>query len=453
MMSQGTLDPPLDAEGREANRYDLSIYKGLPKVGPASQQLQKAAMAFGLRTLRTARNDFSAWDHTGCRISFAVSFSEETSPVTGVITGNKQLTRQFLQAAQAAVPQGRTFRMHETDAAISFAEDLGYPVVVKPLAGRSGAGVVAGITDELGVQWAVEQIMELQGTAGRFIVEDHIEGQDYRIYVAFGEVLSVVLRRPASVIGDGVQTISRLVESKNAIRMHNPHTRTRLIRSGATTDYQLAKQRLGWESVPEAGQEVRLAAAANISRGGDSVELLPETHPSIIAAAIRAAKAIPALNQAGVDFLLVDHRKPLDEQAGGICEINTAPALMANQAPVYGQAQPVAQRLVRAAAKANGLTITRPRPTARILVRAGGSRDPNELAEWLVGHARRLKLGGRIRGVGDRHVRAIISGPVDQVSALVASMHSGSLSYRPDWVRTIPTARSTPPIFLKEVQP
>ena len=449
-MSDVTLEVPLDAEGREANRYDLSIYKGLPTVGPASQQLQKVAMAFGLRTLRTARDDFSAWDHTGSRISFAVSFSEETSPVSGVITENKQLTRQFLQAAQAAVPKGRTFRMHEIDAAISYAEELGYPVVVKPLAGKSGAGVVAGITDGTGVQWAVGQILELQGAAGRFIVEDHIEGQDYRVYVAFDEVLSVILRRPASVIGDGVRTVSQLVESKNAIRKHNPHTRTRLIRSGVTTDYQLAKQRLGWDSIPESGREVRLAAAANISQGGDSVEVLPETHPTIISAAIKAAKAIPALNQAGVDFLLVDHRKSLDEQAGGICEINTAPALMANQAPVFGQVQPVAQRIVRAASKANGLTISKHRPTARVLVRAAGSRDPDELAEWLVRHARRLELRGRIRGVGVRNVRAIISGPVDKVSALVASMHSSNLSYRPDWVRTIPTTRSTPPNFLKE---
>lgn len=446
-MNRSALEQASDAEGREANRYDLSLYEGLPKVGEANQALQKVAISFGLRTLRTSWKDFSAWDKLGQRISFGLSFSEASSPVSGVITSNKQLTRQFLEAAQAAVPQGRTFKMHETNAALSYATDLGYPVVVKPLAGKSGAGVAAGIVDEDGVRWGVDQIIAMQGDKGRFIVEDHMPGQDYRIYVAYGDVLSVVLRQPASVTGDGVHTVTQLVEAKNTLRQNNPHTRTRLIRVDESSTYQLTNQELGWESVPETGRHVKLAAAANISRGGDSIEVLDETHPSILSAAVKATKAIPGLNQAGVDFLLVDHRNALAKQSGGICEINTTPALMANQAPVYGKAQPVAERVVRAAAEAGGLRITSPQKRVRISVRAQGVRDPEQLAAWLVCHARRLGLGGRIHSVGTRQVRALLLGPVDAVSALVTSMHAGRLSDRPDSVRTIPTTRRMPLTF------
>lgn len=441
-MNQNALGTTADAEGREANRYDLSIYEGFPKVGEASQELQKVAIAYGLRTLRTSWKDFSAKDASGRRISFGLSFSEASSPVSGVITSNKQLTRQFLESAQAEVPRGRTFRMNEAEAAVNYAAELGYPVVVKPLAGKSGLGVAAGIANDRGIRWAIDQIVALQGERGRFIVEDHIPGQDYRIYVAYGEVFSVVLRQPASVTGNGTHSVTDLVEIKNKLRWHNPHTRTRLIKVDESSTYQLSKQGLDWQSIPEAGRVVQLSAAANISRGGDSVEVLDETHPSILAAAVKAANAIPGLNQAGVDFLLMDHRTPLEEQSGGICEINTTPALMANQAPVYGEVQPVAQRLVRAAAETEGLTITKePQNRVHIAVRAQGVRDPQQLAAWMASHARRLNLAGKVRSVGPRYLRAQLLGPVDRVSALVTAMHSGSLSQRPDFVRTTPTAR------------
>lgn len=446
-MSMSAAERICDAQGRPANVYDLSIYDGLPKVGEANQELQKVALSCGLRTLRTSWKDFTAWDSRGRRICFGLSFSEESSPVSGFITGNKQLTRQFLETAEAPVPKGRTFRLDELDAAVAYASDLGYPVVAKPRSGKSGSGVVANISDEQGVRWAVQHISTLQNGRGRFIIEQHLQGQDYRIYVAYGEVLSVVLRQPASVTGDGASTVAELVEAKNNLRRHNPHTRTRLIRRDGASTYQLQKQGLDWESTPGAGHHVALASAANISQGGDSTEVLPETHPEILDAAVRAVEAIPGLNQAGVDFLLVDHGQPLSQQGGGICEINTTPALMANQAPAFGEVQPVAQKLVSAAAKKAGVHIEKPQEKIAITLRAQGVADPQRLAAWTTTHAQRLELGGRIRAVGSDYLRVLLAGPAARVSALVTSMHTGNLRDRPDWVKTAPTERDTPARF------
>lgn len=428
----------------EPNRYDLSIYEGLPKIGEANQELQKIAMACGLRTLRTTWKDFTAWDAKGNQLAFSLSFSEDSSPVSGVITSNKQLTRRFLQQAGAPVPDGRTFALNQQAEAADFAEALGFPVVVKPLSGKSGSGVTANILSSAGVQWAINQVDQLQRGRGKFIVEKHVAGEDYRIYVAYGEVLSVVLRTPASVIGDGEHSVAALVELKNAARAQNPHTRSRLIAQDEASAYHLQQQGLEWSSIPEPGQHVPLAAAANISRGGDSTEVLPETHSSILDAAVQAVAAIPGLNQAGVDFLLSNHRAPLQDQSGGICEINTTPALMANQAPVYGPVQPVAKRIVAHAAKEAGAVITAPVELISISLRAQGIRDPQQLATWVLTHARRLDLSGEIRRIGENHLRLRVAGPTDYVSALVTSMHTGNLRDRPSWVRTAPVRRSMP---------
>lgn len=289
---EGNPQTIYDSEGRRSNLYDLSIYEGLPKIGGVSPELQKVAISYGLSTLRTEWTDFSAWDSDGNRLVFGLSYSEASSPVPGVMTSNKQLTRELLRAVGAPVPQGRTFGVQEIEAAIDYATSIGYPVVVKPLAGKGGVGVVAGIEDEEGLRWAVEEIQNLQKNRGKLVVEQHVPGKDYRIYVAFGRVLSAVLRSPASVIGDGFSTVEELVEQKNALRRGNPHTRTRLIKIGEPARYQLNKQGLSWDSVPEAGRTVVLAGGANISQGGDSTEVLPELHESILSAAVRAVDAI-----------------------------------------------------------------------------------------------------------------------------------------------------------------
>lgn len=441
-----------DAEGRVANTYDLSAYDGLPKMGEANQVFQELALGYGLRTVRTGWKDFTASDSGGHRMAFGIAYSEALSQMPEAIAGNKQLTRHFLHAAGVPAPQGRTFRMDEVDAALAYADELGYPVVVKPVGGKSGRGVTAGITDADGVRWAVEQIGTGAHQRRRFILEKHVPGQDYRIYVAYGEVLSVIVRKPAFVLGDGVSTVAQLVEEKNAVRRMNPHTQARLIKRNASSTYRLKRQGLDWDDVPANGAEVVLAGAANISQGGDSADVTSETHPSILEAAKKAAAAFPGLDQAGVDFLLADHRQDVTEQHGGICEINTIPALMANQAPVFGEVRPIADTLFRAAAQDNQVRLADYQQAIRVAVRAQGTRAPERLAAWIGIHARRLGLGGRVRETGQTYLRAHLQGPPSRVSALISNMFTGTPAGWPDWVSTEPTSRNMPVTFVEDAQ-
>src|SRR5699024_4470784 len=104
--------------------------------GLANTAIQQAAMARALSTLRVGPQDFTAYDAVGGSVAFSQSLCQDSTSVSGVFTGNKQLTREFLEAAGAAVPKGRSFRVGEQETAIAYAEELGYPVVVKPLQGR-----------------------------------------------------------------------------------------------------------------------------------------------------------------------------------------------------------------------------------------------------------------------------------------------------------------------------
>ena len=72
------------------------------------------------------------------------------------------------------------------------------------------------------------------------------------------------------------------------------------------------------------GRQVRLLEVANLSCGGDSVEITRRVHRSFKALAARVAKALD-LRFAGVDLLTADITLPLQEYV--VLEVNSAPGL------------------------------------------------------------------------------------------------------------------------------
>ena len=105
---------------------------------------------------------------------------------------------------------------------------------------------------------------------------------------------------------------------------------------------------------------------------------------------------------------------------------------------------------MQAAAKEAGIVIGEPQEQIAVAVRAQGTAAPEKFAAWTTLHAQRLNLAGRVRSVGKDHVRALLAGPVERVSALVTSMHTGNLRERPDWVKTAPTRRDMPAEFQEQ---
>ena len=319
------------------------------------------------------------------------------------------------------MPEGRAFLPEDQDAAYGYAETLGYPVVLKPVEGSGGRGVFADLRGRADLQWAFEVMPEATGALGPFIVEKHVHGEDYRIFVLGDRVLSVAKRTPAAVVGDGSRTVMELVVEKNALRLQNPHLMTHPIRLDRIADRQLERQGLSLTSVPGRGQRVVLAAVANLARGGDSVGLLEEVHPSILRASADAVAAIPGLALAGVDFLISDHRLPVDEQDAGICEINCSPAQTANETTLYGYSAPISREMVTHFGARHGLQLrSEPLEEVSVLVRVTGRVQRVGYRRHVARLADRLELDGWVRNGEPRTVELCVSGQAGHVSTLLS---------------------------------
>jgi cyanophycin synthetase len=250
------------------------------------------------------------------------SFTDATSTIATGLARSKIHTNFIL--SQNAVPVPTCLKVTTPEAALNAAKRLGWPVVIKPASLDQGMGVVPGIRDKDTLIQAFEAAQKL--SPGDVLLEQHVEGHDYRLLVVGGKLLMATHRIPAGVVGDGHSNVSTLIAHVNKDPRRGTKFRSLLVRLSLDEKAQqcLAEQGLCAESIPLAGQFVRLRMTASIGTGATPEDVTTRIHPDNRMLAERAARLI-GLDIAGVDFLCPDISKSWREVGGAINEVNSQP--------------------------------------------------------------------------------------------------------------------------------
>jgi D-alanine-D-alanine ligase-like ATP-grasp enzyme/L-alanine-DL-glutamate epimerase-like enolase superfamily enzyme/acylphosphatase len=417
--------PPLPEptnEGQPAALYDyVEDVRPLGPNGTKGYLLEKRALARGLSTTRYSKSAFVVSDGVHPKVGFKWSRSSVSSAVAISVCTHKEATRLSLDEVGVPTPPGRTFRNGDFASARAFVDLIGFPVVVKPSMGIRGIGVVAGIENSAQLQGAFELMADSKFGGQDFIVEKHIKGRDHRILVVGGEVVGAIQRKPASAVGDGKSTLAELLMHRNVARRNNPHLWTRPAYFDATMAHQLDKLGLTLESVLPEGREVMLSNTANISQGADSIDVLDRLHPTIAEACKQAVEAIPGMQYCGVDFLLEDPAKPLGEQDAAIIELNAHAAIGNCEYPMFGTGRQVAQKLMDLTIDQYKLEARNPADELTVQLIIRGKVTGIGFRQWLAKHANRMEARGWVRNLNNRTLEAIIHGPTERVTPLIAS--------------------------------
>lgn len=250
------------------------------------------------------------------------------------IAKDKDYANLFMQRlGYPVVPDSKTFFLKEwaqaigvscrtIDNAYAYAKCLGFPVVVKPNSGSQGSGV-AMAHDRREFYRAIRAAFKLDRVA---LVQKPVRGRDYRLVVLDNEVISAYERIPLHVVGDGKASIRSLLELKQRqfaaakrgmrIKMDDPRIAEKLKRQG-----------FSFRSVPRRGEQVFLLDNANLSSGGDAVDVTASVNSAFRELAVRLMHDMN-LRLCGVDLMVDGHiqERPVPGKYW-VLEINAAPGI------------------------------------------------------------------------------------------------------------------------------
>ena len=207
------------------------------------------------------------------------------------------------------------------DAAYRHADKLGFPVIVKPNSGSQGAGV-ALVHNKKEFYKAVRSIFKHDRV---MLVQKPVHGRDYRIVVLDNKIISAYERIALSVVGNDKSTIEQLLKAKQKEFVAASRD-TRIKTADPRIAVKLKHQNLHLRSVLPAGQKVFLLDNANLSTGGDSVDVTEEVHPEFKKIAVKLT-ADMGLRLCGVDLMIPGGGIKEKPSTYWVLEINSAPGL------------------------------------------------------------------------------------------------------------------------------
>lgn len=280
----------------------------------------RLGLAVSFENVGQSRGQIAAPD--GRKFYFAGTQMDLNGIVAAELARNKEACAYYLLRMGYPVPDGRSFRRDEIDAACVYAGELGFPVIVKPTGGRSGIHVsVAG--DEAQLRRAMHAVLMDRRRFGVPLVQRKIVGNDFRIILLDGEVLAAYQCVPLSIVGDGRLSIDALLTQKiDHLIARKRHVS--LVPHDARVSLQLERLGLTWDTVPKRGERVQLLDPANGSTGADLIDFTATIHPEVCALTARIARDA-GLRYCGLDLRTASIEAPLADYT--IIEVNASPAI------------------------------------------------------------------------------------------------------------------------------
>lgn len=279
-----------------------------------------------------AEGGFFRLTYGGRSVHCREALSELTTGVAVSICDDKAVTRRIVERAGVGVPaQIEASHLERDGAALADFLRTHGSVVVKPARGEQGRGVAVGVETMDDLRAAIAAAKE---QCERVLVEQKVAGEDLRLVVIDFRLVAAAVRRPARVVGDGERTIRELIERQSRRRIAATGGESRIPLDGET-ERCVATAGFSLDDVAPDGHEIVVRRTANLHTGGTIHDVTGQVHPRLVAAAVKAARAID-IPVVGIDFMVPSPYEP----TYAFIEANERPGL-ANHEP-----QPTAERFV-----------------------------------------------------------------------------------------------------------
>lgn len=257
----------------------------------------------------------------------AKSATDRDSALGAMISHRKDKTQVFLQDMGA--PTADMILVRDAVAAQQAARRIGFPVVLKPADLDRSEGVFVDLHSDKSVRDAYAAASRLSSL---IMVQRQIRGHCHRLVVFQGRFVFGFTRHPAAVVGDGVRSVSELVDRFNDIQLRKAkHLQAKPIPFDDEALSCLKHQQLGPDDIPGTGVLAFMRKANVAQYAGHNEIITDRVHPENIALAERVSRMF-RLESVGIDFISNDPSRPWHETGAAITELNFQPQIGENTA-------------------------------------------------------------------------------------------------------------------------
>jgi cyanophycin synthetase len=306
-------------------------------LGPSTACIVNAAAAREIPYIRLSSGNLVQLGYGAKQRRIWTAETDQTSAIAETISRDKDLTKSLLRSAGVPTPEGRT--VTSPDDAWEAAQDIGLPVVVKPIDGNHGRGVFINLYTQQEIEAAYAVAID---EGSEVLVERHIIGDEHRLLVVGNKVVAAAKGETVWVTGDAKHTVYELIQiqinsdpRRGTAEEHplNP------VRIDSAVELELSRQKLTSNSIPAVDQKVLIQSNGNVAF--DVTDLV---HPDVASQVALAARVV-GLEIAGIDLVAKDISKPLEDQNAAIVEVNAGPGLLMHLKPASGKPQPVGEAI------------------------------------------------------------------------------------------------------------
>lgn len=275
------------------------------------------------------------------------NMTSKDTTISHWLMGNKTVTKILLNENGFDVPGGSEYQTIDS-ALDDFYRYENKEFVVKPKSTNYGVGI--SVFKQAPSKKSFQEALKIAFKEDDdVLVEDYIEGTEYRFFILDGKTQAVLLRIPANVTGDGKKTISQLIDEKNEdlLRGENHRAPLEKIQKGDIELLMLKEQGYTFESIPDNQETVYLRENSNISTGGDSIDFTDEMHQSYKNIAEQMAEVLD-VKVTGVDLIIPDYKTPSTTENPGytVIEANFNPAMHMHSYVYKGKGRRLTQGIV-----------------------------------------------------------------------------------------------------------
>ena len=245
-----------------------------------------------------------------------------------------------LMLANAGIPVAKTMKTGVPEEAIAFWKSLNKPVTIKSSKKTSQNCIFPALNDPEVINAA---FVLCKNYSDEILVQEQIPGMIFRLLIIDNKFVAASLLQQPEIIGNGKDTIARLIEKLNEEQNRQPGKKGSLDVLQPSDDMLEVLSFHGFtlDDVPEKGVKIILSNNPAIQSGALPTDVTGIVHPLNRTIAERVAE-INGLKVAGIDIICADISKPIEDNQGAVIGVDMAPDLRIHLYPWKGNSRDVA---------------------------------------------------------------------------------------------------------------